>query len=480
MKQINIIPQLKAIFPKIKGLEIALLYGSLARNERNPNSDIDIQIIVNEEFEVEVLKKEMNITFHSEVQDMLDIALRNKIVWYFKSMPKLEISIYTKLEDINRNYIGSEITDVENSVLYERDSAIYNIHSYLAKLISANPIHHTDAEKAQEIAALVHKFMYEFESCSDAHRRSDGYKFYFFYNIALHTMVQIFHLAKGERKFNFLPKNLINNHLTKEEKPVFYDLNCSLSLLDANTQKRKLLDFFYTTIQSDVSSIKEKEVEIFCEWVYERDKLWNFRDIGLLNSNIKKGLVYRTSTLSLLKEEGLFSTIIAKHNIKTIIDLRASQEIEALSYSENALAQFRYIKAPFDPWNQPEWFKETNHYGTNNEIAYRFFILACKDAIKKGIEAILSENQGAIAIHCHAGKDRTGIFISLLHLLIETPLEIVYQDYLATESDTKAARLEMVLAIIEQQGGIDEYLTSCGLNECQLTQLKHKLQHGNN
>lgn len=479
MKQINIIHQLKTIFPKIKGLEIALLYGSLARNERNPNSDIDIQIIVNEEFEVEVLKKEMNITFHSEVQDMLDIALRNKIVWYFKSMPKLEISIYTKLEEINRNYVGSAITDIENSILYERDSAVYDIRSYLAKLIMANQVKNAEAEKAKQVEDLVNKFMYEFESCSDSHRRSDGYKFYFFYNIALHSAVQIYHLSKGEREFNFLPKNFINNHLTKEEKPVFYDLNGSLSLLHANTQKRKLIDFFYTTIQSAVSVIKQKEVKTFCEWIYERDILWNFRDIGLLNSNIKKGLVYRTSTLSLLKEEGLFSTIIAKHNIKTIIDLRASQEIETLSYSENALSQFHYVKAPFDPWNQPEWFKETNHYGTNNEIAYRFFILACKDAIKKGIEAILSENQGAIAIHCHAGKDRTGIFISLLHLLIETPLEIVYQDYLATESDTKAARLEMVLAIIEQQGGIDDYLLSCGLNDIQLKQLKNKLQYGN-
>lgn len=480
MKQINIIHQLKMLFPQIKGLEIALLYGSLARNERNPNSDIDIQIIVNEEFEIEALIKEMNLAFHSDIQNMLEIALRSKIVWYFKSMPKLEISIYTKLEDINRNYIGSEITDIENSILYERDSAVYDIHSYLMQLIAANQVKNEEVEKVKQIEDLINKFMYEFESCSDAHRRSDGYKFYFFYNIALHSAVQIYHLSKGGTEFNFLPKQFMPNYLTQDERTFFYELRGSLFLSDSNLQKRRLLDFFYSAIQTVVSEIKQLQVKGFCEWIYESDSLWNFRDIGLLNSTIKKGLVYRTSTLSLLKEEGLFSTIIAKHNIKTIIDLRASQEIEALSYSENALSQFRYVKAPFDPWNQPEWFKETNHYGTNDEIAYRFFILACKDAIKKGIEAILSENQGAIAIHCHAGKDRTGIFISLLHLLIETPLEIVYQDYLATESDTKAARLEMVLAIIEQQGGIDNYLTSCGLNENQLIQLKAKLKYGNN
>ena len=184
--------------------------------------------------------------------------------------------------------------------------------------------------------------------------------------------------------------------------------------------------------------------------------------------------------MSLLKEEDLFENIIDKHNIKTIIDLRAPQEIEALSYSENALSQFQYVKAPFDPWNQPEWFKKINHYGSNNEIAYRFFILGCKEGIKLGIETIIEERMGAVAIHCHAGKDRTGIFISLLHLIVESPIEIVYQDYLATESDTKAYRLKMILDIIEEQGGIYKYLISCGLSDIQLKQLKNKLQYGNN
>ena len=54
-------------------------------------------------------------------------------------------------------------------------------------------------------------------------------------------------------------------------------------------------------------------------------------------------------------------------------------------------------------------------------------------------------------------------------------LEIVYNDYLATETDTKKEYLNIPLDIIKEKGGIEPYLIDCGLSANQISKLKQKL-----
>jgi protein tyrosine/serine phosphatase len=209
--------------------------------------------------------------------------------------------------------------------------------------------------------------------------------------------------------------------------------------------------------------------------MYDRDFLWNFRDVSKNNPRIKSGLIFRTATMSLFQNESNFEAFLDGKNIKTVIDLRADREIEELPYTEKSLSKFNYVKAQLDPWNQPDWFEQNHQYGTNEEIAYRFFGMACNHKIKDVIEAILNEKEGASAIHCHAGKDRTGIIISLLHLLVDTPMDVVYADYLASENDIHPRKLKIVLDIIEEKGGVKPYLINCGLTENQIEELRNKI-----
>lgn len=475
MIQLKKIGQLKKMFPNVKGIDVALLYGSFGRNEATPNSDIDIQLLVNKDFETSILKEQLLKLFHNEIQSIREVAMRNKVVVYFKSQPKIEFAICTNISEIDRNYLGSEITDFTQTVLYQRVSQLYDIESYLAELIRDYNNNKTKQQKEKQINDLVDKFIYEFESCSGMHRRSDGYQFYFFYNIALQVTIQLNHLSKGHSKFNFLPKYFIANILTNEEQETFYNLKGTLFLPEANQQKRKLLEFFYAAIETLVTPEKLDEVKQFCEWLYNRDFLWNFRDISTHNSKIKSGRIYRTATMTLFQNENRFDELLNEKQIKTVIDLRADKEIEELPYNEQTLSKFKYIKAQLDPWNQPDWFKEKHHQGTNEEIAYRFFAIGCNDQIKNAMEAIINEELGSVAVHCFAGKDRTGIFISMLHLLADTPMEIIYGDYLASEVDVKISRLNLVLDIITEKGGIEPYLLSCGLTDNQISKLKQKL-----
>ena len=271
MKQLEIINQLKKLFPAVNGIDVALLYGSFGRNEATPNSDIDVQLLVNKDFETILLINKLHSEFHSEVQSIREVAMRNKIVVYFKSLPKIEFAICTNLTDIDRNYKGSEITAYTDTILFKKEHLPFDIDSYLEQLIKGNQQNKTDESNEKVIADLIDKFVYEFESCSSMHRRSDGYQFYFFYNIALQVAIQLNHLSKGYKKFNFLPKYFIANVLPRDEQEPFYELKGTLFLPEANKQKRKLLDFFYSSIKSIVTDEKLNELKKFCEWIYNRD-----------------------------------------------------------------------------------------------------------------------------------------------------------------------------------------------------------------
>jgi len=471
MKQLETISKIQNLLPKQRGIQVALLIGSFGRNDASPNSDIDIQLIIDDHFQSFDFIHLFKQVFENDLQYIHKVDLRDKIVAYFKSQPKVEFSICKNIDEIKKNYIGSEIIDIERTILYTNSSWKNKITTYLKGLISAQNI----SEK--QIHDLIEKFIYEFESCSNMHRRSDAYRFYFFYNIALQVAVQLKHLSSGETKFNFLPKYFLANVLNEDERKSFYDLKGTLFLPEANLQKRRLLDLFYSSIQTLVDEKKQEELKQFLEYIYERDFFWNFRDIATFNPKIKSGVLYRTATLTVFQNESRFNELLEKLKIKTIIDLRADKEIEEMSYKEDILKRFHYVKAPFDPWNQPEWFKEKYHYGTNEEIAYRFFALGCKQQIKTALESIINEEE-ATAIHCFAGKDRTGIFVSLLHLLVDSPSETIYTDYLASEVDIKPYRLEIVLNIIQDKGGIVPYLIECGLTETQIQKLKNKLLYG--
>ena len=470
---ITIINRLTELLHASDHIETAFLYGSFARKTPSVNSDVDIATVTTNNFDVNTLIKEIELQFSTSLLKVLKVDLRNKIVLYFKDLPKAEIAFSTTISEHNRNYLGSEIPfeNVESSILFDKSG---NAVSHFQEITKAKTV-----INQHDINNLIDKFLYEFESCSNAHRRSDGYHFYYFYNIALHVTVQLYHLSKGETKYNFLPKNFITEVVSKEDQNDFYGIKGSLFLPEANQQKRKLLDFFYNSILSLILKEKQESIKFFCEAIYSRDFLWNFRDISKHNPKIKEGIVYRTATMTLFQDECFFNDFILDKKIGSVVDLRADREVIENNYTNSTLDIFNYIHAPFDPWNQSIDFQANYHHGSNIEIAYRFFGLECKKSIEIALEAILNE-QNATAIHCHAGKDRTGIVISILHLLSGADSETIYSDYLATEMDTKKEYLDIILDIIQQEGGIENYLLTCNLTTNQISQLKDKITNGNN
>ena len=470
MIQYRIIKILKNNLQECKYINAAILYGSFARQDANVNSDIDLAILLDRNFDnKEFIYFLKNILQQFNILHILHIELRKKIAIYFESLPKIEIALLNKIDDIKRNYHGSGIPSdlIDTTVFFDKTKTV---KSFLKKLAKGNKKNNIKPI----INNLISKFIYEFESCSYNHFRSDGYKFYYFYNIAFHIAVQLRYLSDGEPDFYFLPKNfLVKNTTEKEEREEIYKLSGSTYLRDANDKKRKLLNFFYASLEK-LNFKNIDEIKIVLEKIYKKHFLWNFRDIAKINPDAKPKKIFRTSALTSYQDENFIMDFLNSKNIKIIIDLRAEHEIEKAPYKNEFINNFKYIKAPFDPWNQPDWFQETQHYGTNTEIAYRFFVMACKNEVKKVFDAILNTDD-AIAIHCLAGKDRTGFIIMLINMLIETPYETMLADYLASELDAQESKFRIYYENIIKEGGIIKYLKSCNLDDNEINIIKQKL-----
>ena len=240
MKQTETIQKLKTIFSKIEGIEFANLYGSFARGSATANSDIDIQILVTSSFDINNFISVIEKCFQEDIFSVRKLELKHKIIAYFLYSPKIEFSFYTESKDINRFYVGSEIMNVDRTILYANNSWKNKLITYLRKITENK----NDINTSKYIDELVDEFIYQFENASTMHKRSDAYQFYFFYNIALHKAIQLYQLSIGNTQFNFLPKRFVSSLPNDDKRKEIYELHGEILLTKANRQKRKLLDFF--------------------------------------------------------------------------------------------------------------------------------------------------------------------------------------------------------------------------------------------
>lgn len=66
----------------------------------------------------------------------------------------------------------------------------------------------------------------------------------------------------------------------------------------------------------------------------------------------------------------------------------------------------------------------------------------------------LAEAEGPVLIHCHAGKDRTGLLAALTHYVLGVPWEHIHRDYLRTnEISVVEKRLQQLMEDFEREHG---------------------------
>ena len=208
-----------------------------------------------------------------------------------------------------------------------------------------------------------------------------------------------------------------------------------------------------------------------------QDKVENFRDLNLYNqSYVKPNMIFRSATPIPHQSPELLEEFQSLE-INSIVDLRSAVEIGHASYNDDFIQTFTYYWVHIDISMPPEILEEN---GVNILPFYKQFcwytLFHNKDQIKRFFNILSRPDNYSIVLHCHAGRDRTGIMSALILLLMNAPEANIIQDYLATDIYTQAEDMEYVFQKVYEEGGIEKYLISCGVEQNVLDDLKERLK----
>ncbi len=164
----------------------------------------------------------------------------------------------------------------------------------------------------------------------------------------------------------------------------------------------------------------------------------NVRDLGGLPTvdgrTTKAGVLLRADNLQDLTEQDVGTLLDA--GVGTVIDLRTKPELEItgpgpLTQTHVAHKHLDLIPHGFD--GRSELVERTIPDESAGEHAMdHFYIDYVRDAphaVADALQAIADPSSGAVLVHCAAGKDRTGVVVSIALSLVGVTRSAVVDDY---------------------------------------------------
>lgn len=222
----------------------------------------------------------------------------------------------------------------------------------------------------------------------------------------------------------------------------------------------------------------------------------NVRDVGGLATAsgrpIRSGALIRADRLGALTPAGVDT--VRSLGVTRILDLRSAEEC---SRDPNPFASDpSYLHHPVqDPTDELDW--------TLSRAETYLRMLGWRPKLfASAVAAFAEAPPGAVVVHCHAGKDRTGLVVALALSLAGVPEDVIAADYgrseaglrdvyerlltEVTDPDERAYRLEQwsshpetmatVLAdLTARHGGAEPYLAAAGLTPAQAQAVRDRL-----
>lgn len=206
------------------------------------------------------------------------------------------------------------------------------------------------------------------------------------------------------------------------------------------------------------------------------DACYNVRDLGGLpiagGGETRWGSVIRSDLLGRLTEQGRCALL--DYGVRTVIDLRSpgqvAEEPSAYTVESARAAGLVYLNLPLEEY-YPHVSALISQAQTRAEV-YCITLDHYPANIAAVLRAIAAAEPGGVVIHCHAGKDRTGVVSGLLLALAGVPDEQIAADYAASQ-----VRLwplyERLIAAAGGEENVDFWLKPTATAEMMLTMLDH-------
>lgn len=241
-----------------------------------------------------------------------------------------------------------------------------------------------------------------------------------------------------------------------------------------------------------------------------RRLLWsgcsNVRDLGghaaADGGVIRTGSLIRSDNLARLSAEG--QDAVREGGVSAIIDVRSPFELdlEANPFARSSANDGPvYRNLPLMDEADTEGVTLVNAALTVAE-AYQHMLDRFRSNIGLIMTGIADAPPGAVVIHCHAGKDRTGLVVALAlrlagvhedliakdYALSDTYLSALYQEMIDKKADpaeraqlaeqlssTPEAMLGALSHLDARYGGVEPYLLGCGLDSETIQRLRSRL-----
>ncbi len=162
---------------------------------------------------------------------------------------------------------------------------------------------------------------------------------------------------------------------------------------------------------------------------------FNLADVGGLprtgGGATRSGRVFRSARPDYLTAEGWRAARAA--GVSTVIDLRNPGEravaAEAPVFEADSTAGIRFVSCPTEDPNDPQ-FMETCGAVLDHPLSYADNIGLYPAKLAEVFRAI-SGAEGAVLVHCAAGRDRTGMVMAMLLSMAGVTSEAIADDYVA-------------------------------------------------
>jgi protein-tyrosine phosphatase len=242
--------------------------------------------------------------------------------------------------------------------------------------------------------------------------------------------------------------------------------------------------------------------------------LFNARDLGGLptagGGRIRWGALVRSDLLPRLTPAG--QQALVDHGVRILIDVRFPEEVaqdwDAYPFQSVATGEDRpiYLNVPFNTGREPNRraeIKAAYAAAQSREELNRVDIDANQTGIAAIATAIARAPDGGVLVHCHGGKDRTGVIVALLLSLVGVTDDVIADDYALTNANlapiiaewldrmssepaererlvrlatpSREAMLDTLLHVRTRYGGAESYLRNGGVVHDDIERLKDRL-----
>ena len=250
--------------------------------------------------------------------------------------------------------------------------------------------------------------------------------------------------------------------------------------------------------------------------VLDWDGCFNVRDIGGLPAasgrQTRHGALVRSDAICRLTPAG--QAALVGHGVRMILDVRTPEEAarDGDSYpfrrppADDDGVRIEYRNVPFTHGrDERAWQDMVDAYAraTTRAELNRVDLEGSAPGIAAIVSAIADAAPGGVLVHCHAGKDRTGLVVALLLALVGVSdddiaddyaltmlnLEPLIADWLLEMSDDPAeharlrglaeprreAMLDTLAHLRARYGSAEQYLLAAGVSHGQLERLRARL-----